>query len=293
MSAYSKLHPLTCLVGYLCILIPAMFIKNPVIQLTSLLGSVLFLSVICDRKTIGSDLGFYIPLFVLMAVTNPLFSHNGATPLFFMNGNPVTLEAVIYGIFMSVMITSVLLWCKCYGIIINSDKIVYLFGKSLPKLSLLLSAALKFIPELKRRFRLTSSAQKTLGQYSTESYTDRIKRMCGVFSSVIGWSLENAVEKNNSMKARGYGMPGRSNYSIFKMTAADKTISVLYIACLSLTLAGVFTGKLYFSYYPTVSGIPNSPLALASYFSYFVCAMIPIIVESEEAIRWKYYRSKI
>ena len=51
------------------------------------------------KKAILSDMGFYLPLFLLVAVTNPLFSHNGVTPLFFMNGNPVTLEAVVYGVF--------------------------------------------------------------------------------------------------------------------------------------------------------------------------------------------------
>lgn len=42
-------------------------------------------------------IAFYVSMFLLVAVTNPLFSHNGVTPLFYLNGNPVTLEAFVYG----------------------------------------------------------------------------------------------------------------------------------------------------------------------------------------------------
>lgn len=72
---------------------------NPVIQLTALLGGIMFSLMLVRKKAVLSDMGFYLPLFLLVAVTNPLFSHNGVTPLFFMNGNPVTLEAVVYGVF--------------------------------------------------------------------------------------------------------------------------------------------------------------------------------------------------
>lgn len=86
-----------------------------------------------EEKAILSDMGFYLPLFLLVAVTNPLFSHNGVTPLFFMNGNPVTLEAVVYGVFISVMVVGVLFWCKCYNEIMTEDKFLYLFGRIIPK----------------------------------------------------------------------------------------------------------------------------------------------------------------
>ena len=42
--------------------------------------------------------------FLLMAFANPLLVHNGETVLFFMNDNPVTLEAMIYGGMSSLMI---------------------------------------------------------------------------------------------------------------------------------------------------------------------------------------------
>ena len=70
----------------------------PVLQLTLLLGARTVLSACCRKPQRFGRIGFYVPLFLLVAVTNPLFSHNGVTPLFFLNGNPVTLEALLYGV---------------------------------------------------------------------------------------------------------------------------------------------------------------------------------------------------
>ena len=112
MKAFGGYHPAVTFTYFISVLLTAMFVWNPVIQLTALLGGIMFSLMLVRKKAILSDMGFYLPLFLLVAVTNPLFSHNGVTPLFFMNGNPVTLEAVVYGVFISVMVVGVLFWCK-------------------------------------------------------------------------------------------------------------------------------------------------------------------------------------
>lgn len=98
-------------------------------------------------------------MFLLVAVTNPLFSHNGVTPLFYLNGNPVTLEAFVYGAAIAVMVVGVMLWCRCYSAVMTSDKFLYLFGRAIPKLALVLSMALRFIPMFKRG-SFTRSAER-------------------------------------------------------------------------------------------------------------------------------------
>ncbi len=97
MKAFGNVHPFVLLVYFLSVLTVAMFAANPVLSLTALLGGILFCAMLVRRSLVPGDIGFYVPLFLLVAVTNPLFSHNGVTPLFFLNGNPVTLEALLYG----------------------------------------------------------------------------------------------------------------------------------------------------------------------------------------------------
>ena len=77
-----------------------------------------------------TELVFFFFMFIIMAVTNPIFVHNGETILFFMNDNPVTLEALIYGAMASLMIVGVMLWCRCYSDILTTDKFFIFIRKS-------------------------------------------------------------------------------------------------------------------------------------------------------------------
>ena len=115
MKAFSGVHPLVLLLYFFSELTIVMFVQNPVLSVSAFLGAVLFCITLRKRGSVAADLGFYIPLFLLVAVTNPLFSHNGVTPLFFLNGNPVTMEAFVYGVAIAVVVISVLLWSKGYS----------------------------------------------------------------------------------------------------------------------------------------------------------------------------------
>ncbi len=293
MNAFSKVHPSVLMVYFVAVMSIGMFVTNPVTELLSLIGSILFCSVLTNAKEKKSDILFYIPLMLLITVTNPIFSHNGATPLFFMNGNPVTVEAIVYGAYIAVMIVSVMLWCKAYSQIMTSDKFVYLFGRILPKLSLVLSMALRYVPMLKRQAKKISRTQKAMGLYSTESRFDRLRSGASVFSVLIGWSLENAVETGKAMKARGYGLKGRTDYSDFIFHKSDFALLLLCILLWGITVAGAATGKLDFSYYPETAEIPVGVFSIICYAAYGLLSLLPFIFEAEEMIRWKYYRSRI
>lgn len=163
MKAFSSMHPFVLMIYFVSVLITAMFINNPIIQLSALLGGIAFCGMLTTAKQKLSDIAFYIPLFILISITNPLFSHNGETPLFFMNGNAVTLEAIAYGVFIAVMVIGVMLWCKCYSIIMTSDRFLYLFGRVLPKPAIVMSTALRYIPMLKRQSEKSEKGTKGYG----------------------------------------------------------------------------------------------------------------------------------
>lgn len=293
MKAFGNYHPFVLMVYFLSVLLVAMFASNPVLQLLALLGGCLFSVMLSRKRGVLSDIGFYIPMFFMVAITNPLFSHNGVTPLFFLNGNPVTLEAFVYGIAIAVMIIGVMIWCKCYSAIMTSDKFLYLFGKAIPKLSLILSMALRFIPMFKRQMKKVSKAQKAMGLYSSKSYTDRIKGAMRVFTAMIAWSLENSIETSNSMKARGYGIKGRSNFSLFRFHIQDGILLMVCTGLVVVTMLGIAFSSLDFYYYPRITEIPLTPLTIFVYISFGILSFCPFIIEVKEALVWKYYVSKI
>lgn len=293
MNAFSKLHPSVLMIYFIAVLSVGMFVTNPVIELVSLAGSILFCATFTGAREKKNDLKFYLPLMLLVAITNPLFSHNGVTPIFFMNGNPVTVEAVFYGCYIAVMLVSVMLWCKAYSFVMTSDKFIYLFGRILPQLSLVLSMALRYVPMLKRQAKKVIRTQKAMGLYTSESHFDRLRSGIRVISVLIGWSLENAVETGKSMRARGYGLKGHTNYSDFRFMKSDLVLLLICVMLWAVTLAGTASGKLDFYYYPEITEIPAGIYSIVCYGAYGCLALLPFILEAEEMIRWKYYRSKI
>lgn len=95
----------------------------------------------------GRPLGYVLPVMVLAAAVNPAFSHAGATILTYLpSGNPLTLESLAYGLGAGAMLGGVMLWFACCTKVMTADKLVYLFGRAAPALSLVLSMTLRFVP---------------------------------------------------------------------------------------------------------------------------------------------------
>ncbi len=293
MKAFAKYHPFVLLTYFLSVLLVAMFVQNPMLQLLTLVGGCLFCCMLQGEKEIFTDLRFFVPVFLLVALTNPLFSHKGVTVLFFINNNPITFEAFVYGISLSVTVIGVVLWFKAYSLIMTSDKFIYLFGKLIPKLSLVLSMALRFIPMFRRQLKKVNRAQKAMSMYSSQSGMDKIKSASNVFVALIAWAVENAVETSSSMKARGYGLKGRTNFSVFGFNKNDAFLLVICVFLVGVTFVGAVNGVLSFEYYPSIGEIDFSPFSVSIYVAFAVLSLLPFIIEVKEAIVWKYYVSKI
>ncbi len=287
MNTFASYHPAVLMAYFIAVLAVAMFTQNPILLVLALLSGVSLCTLLERPKDFLHNLAFYIPLFLMIAVTNPMFSHNGVTPLFFLNGNPVTMEAVLYGLDIAAMLVAVMYWFKCYNHIMTSEKILFLFGKAVPKLSLLLSAALRFVPLFKAQTKKIHQAQKAMGLYASNSYVDKLRSGVRVFSAVLTWSLENAIDTGSSMKARGYGLKGRSHFALFRFTARDGLLSGAAIFLLALVLLGTALKETAFSFYPRITALSSSPVAVLTYLAFGLLAFLPFVLEIVENMRWK------
>lgn len=284
-----NVHPISAAVYFFAVLIIAMFSINPVFQALALLGAILFCLAVCKKTK--SDVFFYTGMFILTAITNPLFSHNGVTPLFFLNGNPVTKEAFLYGIDIAAALIAVMLWFKAYNEIFSEDKLLYLFGRILPETALILSMALRFIPLFKQKMHRVDDAQKAMGLYSSKSFVDKIHGRLRVFSAMIAWSLENSVDTAISMKMRGYGLKGRTHFALFRFTKSDGAILTVSLVLFVYALLG--QNNISFAFYPRITALEFNFYTLSVYFSYCVLAFMPAFIEVRERLLWKYYVLKI
>ncbi len=293
LKSFATIHPAVLMVYFLSEIVISMFSTNPIILGVGLVGGLLFFLMIQDIKVFLKDLTFYIPMFLLITIINPLFSHNGVTPLFFMNGNPVTMEAIIYGMDIALMLMAVIYWCKCYSLIMTTDKFLYLFGKAIPKLSLVLSMALRFIPLFKEKLHEIRNVQSSIGLYDRKGFVNKITSELKVFSALITWSLENSVETASSMKARGYGLKGRTHFSMYKFRSRDLIYLLAIVIFFGIVIVGMAMGVTDFSFYPEISNFNFGISQVIVYISFALLSFIPFVSEVWEVIVWKYSVSKI
>lgn len=292
-SFFSTFHASGLFLYFVCVLSLTMFCSNPLMLVFSLAGGILFGISLGDFKIAAKDLLFYLIIFLLTTLTNPLFSHNGMTVLFYLFDNAVTLEALIAGARTAIMIIGVLIWSRIYSVVCTSDKIIYLFSSFFPTLTILLSCSLRFIPLFKKRFRQISDVQKGLGYIHSNNFSGKVKFYLNIYSALVTDSLERSVDTADSMKARGYGIKGKTSFSLCRFTKRD---ALFIILCLILLIVCVFTfvsGKIDFYCYPLIIFPKVNFISVLSYMSFFTLCLLPFAIEVKENIIWKYCVSKI
>ena len=293
-DCFSTYHPVVNFVFFAEVLGFSMFLLHPMCLVISLLCGAGYALCLNGRKAVGLCLKGVLPMMVFTAILNPIFSHEGITILTYLpSGNPLTLESVLYGLAAAAMLGAVVLWFSCFSAVITSDKFVYLFGRIIPALSLVLSMALRFVPRFGQQLRVVTRAQKCIGRDpSRGSLLHRIKCAGAILSVMVTWSLENGIDTADSMKSRGYGLPGRTAFSIFRFDKRDKQALVLLLALGAAVLAGAALECLTWRYFPSVKW-STAPLSLAVLAAYGALCAFPIILNRKEARKWKALRSNI
>ena len=223
-DAFSRYHPLVNFLFFALVLAYSMVLMHPVCLAVSLTGALVYAGELGGRRALAGHLKFALPVLLLAAIVNPAFNHAGVTILTYLpSGNPLTLESILYGLAAGAMLCAVVLWFVCFNAVITSDKFVYLFGRVIPALSLVLSMTLRFVPLFRRQLEVVRQAQFCIGRdASCGSVWQRVRRAVTIFSIMVTWALENAIETADSMKSRGYGLRGRTAFSIYRMEARDR-----------------------------------------------------------------------
>lgn len=290
MKEFERYHPLVNLIYFVFVIVFACVFMHPVCLGVSFVCAFIYSILIKGFKRAIKSLCVIVPLILVTALVNPVFNHRGVTILmYFPDGNPLTLESIIYGIGAAFMIASVIMWFSCFNEIMSSDKYVYLFGKIMPAMSLILSMVLRFVPKFKAQYKDIANAQICIGKDTSKgSLITRCKNTAKVVSINISRSLEESIDTADSMKSRGYGLEGRTAFSTYKFTTRDWTTLIFTLAaCIYIFIGGIL-GNLNFYYFPTISGPAASPYGVSLTVIYCLYCMLPILLEIKEARKWKY-----
>lgn len=295
MNAFSRYHPLVNFLYFGFVISFSMFFLHPVCLVVSLLCAFIYSVKLNGRRALRFNLLYMLPMLLFAALINPAFNHEGATVITYLSsGNPLTLESIIYGLAAATMLVCVICWFSCFNAVITSDKFIYLFGKIIPALSLILSMVLRFVPKFKAQIKAVSNAQRCIGRdISHGSIIERAKHGITILSIMVSWSLENAVDTADSMKSRGYGLSGRTAFSIFTFSARDAWALCIIIVLGLYVIFGALSGGIYFRYFPTFKSAPLSPYSISIFSSYFLLCIMPVIIEVWEDKKWKAMQSTI
>ena len=295
MNEFKTYHPIVNFIYFAFVIGFSCVFMHPICLVISLLSGFAYSVLLKGRKAIKTNLIYMLPTLTFAAFINPAFNHEGITIISYLpSGNPLTLESVVYGLAAAIMIVSVICWFSCYTEIMTSDKFIYLFGRIIPSLSLILSMTLRFVPRFSAQLKVITNAQRCIGRdVSNGSVIQRAKHGLLILSIMTTWALENAIETADSMKSRGYGHSGRTAFSIFIFDKRDKKALLCIVILGIYTLAGKLVGGMYFRYFPSLQTGNFSMYGLSVFIAYFALCICPIIIEVYEVRKWKVIKSKI
>lgn len=250
MKHFFSFHPLVVFSIFISVLL-MVFLSHPLFHVGVLLGGGFLYLTVAGGRSFLKSLTMTIPLFLLLTITNPLFSHNGKTVLFYLFDNRITLESMLYGVDLGCMILGVTYWSMSYTKSIKSEVFISLFGAISPKIGLIVSMTIRFVPLFIQKAKEIHLVQKA--QVQPQYGIDKLKSSLSVFSITVTWALENAVKVSQSMYARGYGVGKRSFYRRVTFTVLDGVWLAVIWVLMGFLLFLFGSGVFYFSFYPAIT----------------------------------------
>lgn len=291
-DAFSGFHPGVNLAFFAAALGLTMFIQQPVYLLISMISGCAYLLYLQGKKGFFRKVGYLLPILIMMAVMNPIFNHEGVTILWYLpNDNPITLEAICFGLASAVMMGASIVWFNCCNTVFTSDKIIYLFGRVIPALSLMISMTLRFVPRFKNFMQSVLRTQQAM--HKPENTKEKLGQALAAFSATVSWAMEQSIVSADSMKSRGYGLFGRTAFSIYIFEKRDGVaLMMLFLLCVGAVVPHL-VGLMGWTYYPSMSGGLLGPVQIMAYLCYGGMCNLPLIIDLMEDRKWNALRSKI
>lgn len=230
---FDRYHPAVAVVYFGAVLLFAMCVMQPIYLLLSFAGAVLFGGIVRGWPRTFSSLVWQVPLVLLIALVNPLFSASGSTVLFRVGAHAFYFESLFYGACQGLMIVNVLVILQNAAAVLSMDKLLSVGGHVMPNVTLMTSMVARLVPQFLRRGREISavSAACTAAQGCVAPAADGAPR--GNAASVAG-----AVAQGSAVPVADVVVQGRVRASRVSKSRAMKSASLRKNFRLSTVLMG-------------------------------------------------------
>ena len=217
----------------------------------------------------------------LVTALNALFNHSGATELAVLFGNPLTMEALVYGLVSSLMLLTMWLWCVVWQVWMTNERFLYLFGNLAPTLSLMLSMVFSLLPQSGKKLsqiRLCQRAHHADGKKQRGLLIRQI-------SSLLVMDMEDSMQTADAMRCKGYGVGRRTSFSLFRFTKRDAIWLLAGLVLLLTAVPGAVLANRGLVFYPWLFWPAAPPVCLVGLALF---ALLPLLVQGKEwlSCRW-------
>lgn len=287
-TRFERFHPLVVFLYYAGTITFFLLLQQPIFLAAGFLVA-LIINFLHDRfKGLRRWLYWLMTSVFFIVFLNPLFNERGQHLLFVIGTHRFTLEAFVFGGMTAVSLVSVMALFVSYNLVMTPNKLLFLFSRFLPQLAVLLMLTLRFIPLMRRRMDEITLIQRSKGFSTNQGYwRSRVKTALAYVQTLVTFSLEEAIQTADSMKARGYGTGPRTTYEYFRINKNDM-IALLSLIVLSVPiLIGRFLGFGYLTVYPIMESWLFSIKDVQIFICFLLYTSFPILVEAGGVFRWR------
>ena len=286
---FDSYHPTINMIFFVAVIAFTTLFKHPVFLAISYVTSFIYSVKLNGIKALIFN-AMLIPLIAAYSFFYSYYNHFGITNIGeTVIGNMITLESLLYGCVIGIVVACVIMWFSCVHTVVSSDKIIYLLGRIMPKFSLFISIMLRTVPRIKSRAKKINTAQRAIGRGTNQgSIFRRLLNSIRLISIVTTWTLENFIESSNSMRSRGYALKGRTAFSIYRFDNRDRSFVIALFCSLTAILTGYALDQMKILYDPRIIINPVTPLSYMFYVIYAFLCLLPMTLQV--AGEWKFSR---
>lgn len=295
-----KIHPFTMILFSSILFFMTLVYSHPLYILSILIFIVLTMLFLEEEKLLKQTIKYGLLMSVWIIMINPLVSQSGRTILF---KSPrlsliaklkltlqlkITLESLAYGGNMALKLFCILLIFSFFSVMTNPDENFSFFSKYAHKFTLTLSMSTNIIHRLKLEIMRVKDVMVLRGvNFKEKNLIKRVKAYYPILKVIFISSLEGALDRAESLYARGYGKGVRTSYSQIKMKRIDYLIHGMNLILLLLLGMSIACDVGFVNFYPTFKGFGREDMIFLIYLD---IALVVAMLFMRGCKKWKFLR---
>lgn len=283
-NVFSTYHPAVAFIFLACAIVFSMAAMHPVYVVISFAGAFITSCVTRGFKRTARSLVWIVPMWLIVTIANPLFSSMGSTEALRFGLFAIYAESLLYGACAGGMLASVFLWFSSYSACMNSDNSLALFGNIAPVVTLMITQVMRLVPQFVARGRSVALVQDAVSAAAPRTKKQKRDGRFRIVSILMGWGMEDGIERSSAMRARGYDCGARrTTYKRYRFSSADAAVVAVTATFALVNAVLVYTACSQYQFYPTASVL----VAWWGYIPYALMMLVPVALYVKEWWLWR------